>query len=49
MARENPKRDIARKKRSSDNPSAKNHEHQRPPKQPLLRERDTPKHGGSVE
>ena len=46
---EDPNRDIARKKYSPDDPSAKNRDHQRPPKQPLLRERGAAEHGSGVE
>jgi hypothetical protein len=48
VAGENPNRDIARKERSPDDPSAKNPEHQRPPKQSLLRERGGAEHGSGV-
>src|ERR1700677_2870606 len=48
MTGENPNRDIAGKKRSPNDPSAKNHEHQRPPKQRLLRERGAAEHGSGV-
>jgi hypothetical protein len=46
---EDPNCDIARKKRSPDEPGAKNREHHRPPKQRLLRESGTAEHGSGVE
>ena len=49
MARESPNGDIARKKCGAYNPGDKNREHQRPPQQPLLRERGAAEHGGGVE